>query len=554
MNDKKIWESGRWGRPLRWGLLLIGLVVAGCLTVIRPTGAEPTAAYPPSSVINYITFDWSTYRKLAPGSDNWAITWADDGHQYAVWGDGGGFGGTNDDGRVSLGVGRIEGPFNGYNGANVWGGKNGENPSQFNGKSYGILAVNGDLYMWRCGEASSTTAYNFQELYRSTDRAKTWQFTGVRFDQAFFPGSDRGFYCPTFLQFGQNYAGARDSYVYIYAPEIQTTAWAVQKPGKITLLRVEKTRLADPAAYDYFAGLDSGNNPTWTKNPAGRLPVFQDAVNGVMMTSAIYNPGIDRYLLITEHTDTLSGNIGIYDAPAPWGPWTTVLLQGNFGAPTIESSTFFWNFSSKWFRNNGRDFTLVFTGVNSMDAWNTVDGRIVLFSDDPGGPTPTPPPPPTTGGCGGLVREGETGVLSGEFKTFFDEGASGSRYVAVPKNTARVNSVAGNPHKAIYCFTVARAGSYLIRGVVSAPDADSNSFFVTVDGQPTAGYLWDTAITGGGYQGSFVSDRNGSGRVNVWLNKGTHEIIVYLREDGTALDRLELISLGNPYFLPFIRR
>ncbi|HJX09709.1 MAG TPA: hypothetical protein VJ733_04335 [Candidatus Binatia bacterium] len=41
----------------------------------------------------------STLRNLAPYSDNWCITWADNDHQYTSWGDGGGFGGDQKDGR-----------------------------------------------------------------------------------------------------------------------------------------------------------------------------------------------------------------------------------------------------------------------------------------------------------------------------------------------------------------------------------------------------------------------------------------------------------------------
>jgi hypothetical protein len=37
---------------------------------------------------------------------------------HAAWGDGGGFGGTNTEGRVKLGVARIEGDKNTYQGIN----------------------------------------------------------------------------------------------------------------------------------------------------------------------------------------------------------------------------------------------------------------------------------------------------------------------------------------------------------------------------------------------------------------------------------------------------
>src|SRR5690554_6763579 len=110
------------------GLCLPLMVFFACL----PARAQ-TSPYPPSTVITGVTFDWGTWKKTAPGSDNWVITWADDGHQYTSWGDGGGFGGTNTDGRVSLGVARVEGEKSNFTGYNRWGGKDPEFPAQFEG-------------------------------------------------------------------------------------------------------------------------------------------------------------------------------------------------------------------------------------------------------------------------------------------------------------------------------------------------------------------------------------------------------------------------------------
>src|SRR5687767_9566771 len=95
--------------------------------------------YPASRAIERVEFDFSTHKRLAPGSDNWPTTWADDGNLYTAWGDGGGFGGTNSTGRVSLGAGRIEGGPMDYLGHNIWGGFAAPNPAQFAGKSYGML-------------------------------------------------------------------------------------------------------------------------------------------------------------------------------------------------------------------------------------------------------------------------------------------------------------------------------------------------------------------------------------------------------------------------------
>ena len=93
-------------------------------------------------------FNWPSHIRLASGSDNWPVTWADDDHQYVVWGDGGGFGGTNGIGRSSIGVARIEGNWHDLKPINLWGGYNTKNAHQTTGKSYGIVCIDGILYMW----------------------------------------------------------------------------------------------------------------------------------------------------------------------------------------------------------------------------------------------------------------------------------------------------------------------------------------------------------------------------------------------------------------------
>src|SRR3954451_18212592 len=78
------------------------LLLAGRAAVAANEGSPP---YPQSPTITDFEPDWDTFRQLAPGSDNWANTWAASGSVYAAWGDGGGFGTT----RVSLGFARLMG-------------------------------------------------------------------------------------------------------------------------------------------------------------------------------------------------------------------------------------------------------------------------------------------------------------------------------------------------------------------------------------------------------------------------------------------------------------
>jgi len=318
--------------------------------------------YPTSKVITGVTFDFSTHRKLAPGSDNWPITWADDGHQYTCWGDGGGFGGTNSKGRVSLGFARVEGDADNYKGVNVWGGFGAPHSATFGGKSYGILSVDGVLYAW-WGPGSGSTFCRETRVLKSTDHGKSWMKSDWRFTK------QDELYGGTLCNFGRDYADARDEYVYSYFP--RGTKWAINKPGKVDLARVHKTRIIDRDAYEFFAGFDGQGTPKWTVDVAARRAVFEDP-NGVRTASVSFNRGLGRYLLTTEHTQPATGNLAIFDAPEPWGPWTTVAYYENWH--NLKGTISFY-FSSKWFSEDGKQFTMVFT---DRDHWATVQGRFTV--------------------------------------------------------------------------------------------------------------------------------------------------------------------------------
>ena len=191
-----------------------------CCSFARADLAD--APYPPSTLITGVTWDWSSLIELAPGSDNWPITWSDDDHQYTFWGDGGAFGGTNGNCRASLGVARIEGDWTAYaadplaHSFNVWG-CNGassvclgpvvstcaaEHPADFGGKSYGIISVAGILYAW-WGPGSGNAFNADTRVLRSTDHAQSWEMSDWNFER----GDD--IYGGSFLNFGQDNTGAR---------------------------------------------------------------------------------------------------------------------------------------------------------------------------------------------------------------------------------------------------------------------------------------------------------------------------------------------------------
>ncbi|MCP5417087.1 MAG: RICIN domain-containing protein [Chromatiaceae bacterium] len=135
--------------------------------------------------------------------------------------------------------------------------------------------------------------------------------------------------------------------------------------------------------------------------------------------------------------------------------------------------------------------------------------------------------------------EAENGNLSGLFQIYNNAEFSGGAYVDVPNSGLYVDTL-GNSY-AEYKLVLAEARLVKIQTGVKGPSGSDNSFWVTIDGQPAGGYLYDTPDDGV-LQSDYVSDRNGldgGDPVKVSLAAGEHVIRFYLREDGTKLDWLK---------------
>jgi VCBS repeat-containing protein len=468
----------------RRGLLVLLSLVALLAPASVHSTAHLTPAYPASAVIEGVTFDPATYVELAEGSDNWPITWSDDGHQYTSWGDGGGFGGTNIIGRVGLGIARIEGDADAYTGHNVNGGVSPESGNDSlsdltgAGKSYGILSIGGILYLW-AGPGSNTTSYDEARLYKSTDKGLNWTPASWAFTKA------DDLIMPTILQFGQDYAGARDAYLYSYFIEHQSDggdppSLAVQTPGRIHLLRAttadtdadgEPGFFEAKANWEVFSG--TAASPAWSSNLADKQPVFEDP-NGVGWTVAVsHNAGLGRYLLTTEHDATFQGNLGLFDAPEPWGPWTTVLYTSNWEG---YGSAFFWNFAPKWWSADGKDFTLVFTGTlaDANDSWNSLRGHFTLVAptaDDQSAATTDDSPVDI------LLTGGDDG--SCELTFAIATGPSNGALSALTPQTCTAGSPNTDSALVTYTPNAGYAGDDSFTFTVT--DADGNSAVATVD-------------------------------------------------------------------------
>jgi hypothetical protein len=133
----------------------------------------------------------------------------------------------------------------------------------------------------------------------------------------------------------------------------------------MVLARVPKTQILERSAYEFFVELDSGGCPIWTREIDQRGAVFDHA--GHCMRSGIsYNAGLGRYLWWQQlprkaQDDTrFSGGFGLYDAPEPWGPWTTVFFTSDWDTGPGDTGCL----PTKWMSNDGRTCHLVFSGYD----------------------------------------------------------------------------------------------------------------------------------------------------------------------------------------------
>jgi CubicO group peptidase (beta-lactamase class C family) len=316
--------------------------------LFEPLVATLAAPLPPRSpLIQSLT--WApreTIVRKAKGSDNWPLTWGDDDHLYTAYGDGWGFEPLLKE-KLSLGFARVEGGPGDFKGVNVRAPSGEQKGSGKDGKkASGMLMVDGVLYLWVRNAGNAQLAW-------STDHARTWEWADWKFTASFG--------CPTFLNFGKNYAGARDGYVYVYSHDADS---AYQPADRMVLARVPSGKIKRRDSYEFFQGFDSKGQPLWTRNIAERGAVFSRT--GQCYRSGItYNAALKRYLwcqTLPGKDPRFAGGFGIHDAPEPWGPWTTVYHTEAWDVGPGETSSF----PTRWMSADGTILYLVFSGEDSF--------------------------------------------------------------------------------------------------------------------------------------------------------------------------------------------
>jgi len=341
---------------------------------------------PKSSFITGAVFD--KFRLHKGDGDMWPLTWAADGNLY---------GGAGDNSGSPMNFWRISG-------APIWSlivelvdhlpmdpaiycqkpnvdRKMGIKPAS-------LLSVDGVLYFAvENHNYGDNPQFNRQHninawIITSTDFGKTWNRKVTPED--FFTGRLAS---PHFLQFGQDYSGARDEYVYAYFPAADDGQSYWENGDYILLGRVPKDRILVREAWEFYTGTHKSGAPIWQKNDKLAEPIFRYYhMTGENHVS--YNKGIARYLMGNYGFMDENGNprpyhqhwpesvspsqLTLYEAPEPWGPWSLFYQDDNWGT----YGDYQPSFPTKWMSEDGKTLWMVSAG--SFDDYNFTVQKLTL--------------------------------------------------------------------------------------------------------------------------------------------------------------------------------
>ncbi len=135
--------------------------------------------------------------------------------------------------------------------------------------------VDGVLYLWALQRGTAACMVK--------DHGRTWNWSPWKFSTSFG--------CPTFLNFGQNYAGARDGSVYVFSHDGNgATTGRPDGAGPCT----EGSTCGPRILCEFFMRIDDRKEPIWSDDIGRRDAVFRNP--GECYRNGItYNASLKRY-------------------------------------------------------------------------------------------------------------------------------------------------------------------------------------------------------------------------------------------------------------------
>ncbi|MFB3906403.1 MAG: hypothetical protein ACE15E_23410 [Acidobacteriota bacterium] len=152
---------------------------------------------------------------------------------------------------MSLGFARISGTPEDFQAINIRSQSGEQTGDGAAGKiASSLLCLAGRLYMWVRNASNSQLAF-------SDDFGKTWTWYDWRFVTSFGH--------PVFLNYGKDYAGARDDYVYVYSHD-QSSDY--RPADRIVLAQVPTAPILNRDTYEFFVKMMRGGAPSPEWHPA----------------------------------------------------------------------------------------------------------------------------------------------------------------------------------------------------------------------------------------------------------------------------------------------
>lgn len=251
-----------------------------------------------SPVISSVYVEGPPVQPIKTHGDLWFTTWADNDTVYCSWGDGTGIG---EGPFTDMGIGCLTGTFPAITGVTQYRDPHKKDDLSQNNKPSSLLFFNNSLYAHVHSPLGDPTV-GF--LACSNDYGITWEKAK---ESPWTREVDSNFRCLFFINMGKNYELNTDGYVYALGIGKE---WSWEKG--IYLARVAKEGIMDYTSYEYLVSVSSEDGPVWSTSQFDANPL--PGLYTRSQASAMYHPGVNRFLLLTAKD--------VFDAPNPWGPWT----------------------------------------------------------------------------------------------------------------------------------------------------------------------------------------------------------------------------------------
>jgi hypothetical protein len=311
------------------------------------------------------------YREEQIKGDTFPMTWADDGEIYTSAGDP--WWGESNSG---LDIEKFSGgpedyTINKVNHMNDYLGWGGDGP-----KPSGMICVDGVLYlafqnMLRTQvppfSLISQHGSDAQIIY-STNKGRFWVPALQNIKAPMFPGYKFG--GPSFVNFGQNNANARDDYVYA----VSSDQW--DNGSNLRLGRVPKDSIMRRDAWEWVCAFSPSGDPAWSYRLDDSIPVLS-LHRWLGLPEMVYLAGIKRYLLLTwrlhkDFSPDDGSDLLVFEAPEPWGPFSLVHFEEYWEGQ--EYTPYCPRVPLKWMEGDGVTGWLQFSG-----SWGPTGQKLLSY-------------------------------------------------------------------------------------------------------------------------------------------------------------------------------